>query len=42
MINKINWIFDAVKFLLENSPTPNAEDGRKTLIEEAETIQEDE
>ena len=35
-MNKIDWVFDAVKFLLENTPTTNNEEERKSLIAEAE------
>ena len=41
-MNKIDWIFDAVKFLLENTPTTNDEDRRRALIDEADSIEADE
>ena len=42
MANKINWVFDAVKFLLEHTPTTNDEERRKALLNEADSIEADE
>ena len=41
-MNKTDWIFTATKFLLANSPTTNAEDERRALLDEADGIEIDE
>ena len=39
---KLEWIFDALEFLLENTPTINNEEKRIALLNEADSIQVDE
>ncbi len=39
---KSDWIFEATRFLVENTPTTNDEERRMALLNEADSIQADE
>lgn len=39
---KLNWIFEALVFILENNATTNAEEKRMALLNEADSIEVDE